>query len=193
MGYPEGTRPDRTAQGIVIILASVLVMAFADAVVKLGSADLTLWQVLIARSLVAIPIAVVIARATGTGLKSRVPAWVLLRSGLLVLTWLAFYASLPVLSLSVAAVAVYTNPIMTALLAAALIGEPVSRRQWGGVLLGFAGVFAILKPGGDAFPGSPCCRFWAPPSMPWPWFSRGANAGTRRRWSWSSTFTPRFS
>ncbi len=55
------------------------------------------------------------------------------------------------LSLSVAAVAVYTNPIMIALLSAALIGEPVTARQWGGVLLGFLGVIAILKPGTDAF------------------------------------------
>lgn len=151
MGYPEGARPDRTAQGIVIILASVLVMAFADAVVKLVSADLTLWQIFVARSLVAIPIMIVLSRAMGIGLKPRAPVWALLRSGLLVLTWLAFYASLPVLSLSVAAVAIYTNPIMTALLAAALIGEPVGRRQWLGVILGFVGVIAILKPGSDAF------------------------------------------
>ena len=75
----------------------------------------------------------------------------LLRSALLVLTWLAFYASLPVLSLSVAAVAAYTSPIMIALLSAALIKEPVSLPQWGGVLLGFLGVIAILRPGTDAF------------------------------------------
>jgi len=56
-----------------------------------------------------------------------------------------------VLSLSVAAVAVYTNPIITALLSAMLLGEPVTGRQWGGVLLGFLGVVAILKPGTDAF------------------------------------------
>ncbi len=50
-----------------------------------------------------------------------------------------------------AAVAVYTNPIMTALLSAALIGERVTGRQWAGVLLGFLGVVAILRPGTDAF------------------------------------------
>ena len=144
-------RPDRTALGIAIILASVLTMAFADAMVKLVSADLTLWQVFAARSLVAIPILIVLLRATGVGLKPRSVTWALVRSALLVLTWLAFYASLPVLSLSVAAVAVYTNPIMTALLSAALIGEAVTARQWGGVLLGFLGVIAILKPGSDAF------------------------------------------
>lgn len=144
-------RPHRTALGATIIVASVLTMAFADAVVKLVSADLTLWQVFFSRSLFAIPILVALVLLAGTGLKLRAPKWVWVRSVLLVLTWLAFYASLPVLSLSVAAVAVYTNPIMIALLSAVLIKEPVSRRQWGGVLLGFLGVAAILRPGTDAF------------------------------------------
>ena len=151
MAHQENGRPDRTALGIVIILASVLTMAFADAVVKLVSADLTVWQVFAARSAVAVPILIILLLATGVDLRPRAPTWTLVRAGLLVLTWLAFYASLPVLSLSVAAVAVYTNPIMIALLSALLIGEPVSPRQWGGVLLGFAGVVAILKPGTDAF------------------------------------------
>jgi len=151
MSYREEARLDRTAQGVVIILASVLTMAFADAVVKLVSANLTVWQVFAARSLVAIPIMIALLLARGVDLKPRAPTWVFVRSVLLVLTWLAFYASLPVLSLSVAAVAVYTNPIMTALLSAALIGESVTGRQWGGVLLGFLGVIAILKPGTDAF------------------------------------------
>jgi drug/metabolite transporter (DMT)-like permease len=89
--------------------------------------------------------------ATGTGLKLSAPKWVFIRSVLLVVCWLAYFASLPVLDLSVAAVAVYTGPIMIALLSAALIGEPVTRRQWAGVLIGFLGVIAILKPGSDAF------------------------------------------
>ncbi len=151
MAHQENGRPDHTALGIAIILASVLTMAFADAVVKLVSADLTVWQVFAARSAVAVPILIALIVAAGVDLKPRAPTWTLVRAGLLVLTWLAFYASLPVLSLSVAAVAVYTNPIMIALLSALLIGEPVSPRQWGGVLIGFAGVVAILKPGTDAF------------------------------------------
>ena len=151
MTQKQVVRPDQTAQGVVIILASVLTMAFADAVVKLVSADITVWQVFVARSLVAIPIIIALLLASGVGLKLRAPKWTFIRSTLLLLTWLAFYAALPVLSLSVAAVAVYTNPILIALLSAALIGEPVTARQWGGVLLGFLGVIAILKPGTDAF------------------------------------------
>ncbi len=151
MAQATDTPPDRTALGIGLILGSVLIMAFADAVVKLVSADLTVWQVFAARSGLALPVMAALAIATGMRVRLRTPLWSFVRSTLLVLTWLAFYASLPVLSLSVAAVAVYTNPIITALLSAVLIGEPVSRRQWGGVLLGFLGVVAILKPGTDAF------------------------------------------
>lgn len=93
-------RTDSTIQGIVIILASVLTMAFADAVVKLVSSDLTVWQVFFARSLFAIPLMIGLAWVTRVGLTLRQPGWTLLRSFLLVVTWLAFYASLPVLSLS---------------------------------------------------------------------------------------------
>lgn len=144
-------RTDNTFQGIATILMSVLTMAFADAIVKLVSADLSVWQVFFARSLFAIPIMIGLARIAGTSLILLQPGWTLLRNILLVLTWLVFYASLPVLSLSVAAVAIYTNPIITALLSALLIGERVSMRQWFGVFAGFLGVIVILRPGTDAF------------------------------------------
>ena len=98
--FREAARANRAAQGIGIILASVLTMGFADALVKLVSADLTIWQIFAARSLVAIPIMVALLFATGVSIRPRAPVWAFLRSGLLVLTWLAFYASLPVLSRS---------------------------------------------------------------------------------------------
>ena len=145
------TRPDRTAQGVGIILASVVTMAFADAVVKLVSADLTIWQIFTARSLTAVVLLVVLLRALGIASMPRHLGWVLLRSVLLVLAWITFYASLPVIPLSAAAAAAYTGPIMIALLSAALIKEPVTPSQWAGVLLGFFGVAAIVRPGTDAF------------------------------------------
>ncbi len=147
----DDVKPNHTGRGVSTILASVAAMAFADAVVKLVSADLTVWQVFVTRSFVAIPIIAALLFASGVGLRFQSPKWAIIRSGLLVLAWLLFYAALPVLSLSVAAVAVYTTPIMIALLSAALIGEPVSGRQWTGVVLGFLGVLAILKPGSDGF------------------------------------------
>ncbi|WP_339854545.1 DMT family transporter [uncultured Nisaea sp.] len=147
----SAARPDRAAFGIALILASVVAMAFCDAVVKLVSADLTVWQIFVTRAIVALPVMIAIMRRVGRGFRLHAPKWALTRTALLVLNWLVFYASLPVLDLSVAAVALYTAPIMIALLSALLIGEPVTRRQWLGVLLGFIGVITILRPGSDAF------------------------------------------
>jgi drug/metabolite transporter (DMT)-like permease len=144
-------RADRTAQGVGIILASVLTMAFADAVVKLVSTDLTIWQIFAARSLTAVILLTVLLRALGIRRWPRRLGWVLLRSVLLVLAWITFYASLPVIPLSAAAAAAYTGPIMIALLSALLIKEPVTPLQWAGVVLGFLGVAAIVRPGTDAF------------------------------------------
>ena len=149
--HAEHTPPDRTGLGILLVLASVFAMAFSDAVVKLVSANLTVWQVFAVRSGVAIPVLLACLRANSTRLHLQTPRWVWLRSALLVLCWIAFYASLPVLDLSVVAVAAYTSPIMIVLLSAALIGEHVTRRQWAGVMLGFLGMIAILRPGADAF------------------------------------------
>lgn len=146
-------RPDRIAEGVAAILASVAMMALADATVKSASASLTIWQIFVMRAVFALPILAVLARVFGTPLRTRSAGWVLARSALLVLTWLAFYAALPLLKLSVAAVAVYTNPIMIVLISALLAGEAVSWRRWLGVALGFAGVVAILRPGGDAVSG----------------------------------------
>jgi len=81
----------------------------------------------------------------------KAPSWALLRSALLVLAWITFYASLPVIPLSAAAAAAYTGPIMIVLLSAVMLRDPVTPSQWGGVLLGFAGVMAIVRPGTDAF------------------------------------------
>ena len=146
-------QPDQIAQGVVIILVSVAAMALADAMVKLVSSNLSVWQVFVARSLFAVPCLLTLGYITSTPLQAVFKRWVLLRSALLVLTWLVFYASLPVLKLSVAAVAVYTNPILTALLSALVLGERVSKHQWLGVVIGFAGIAAILRPGSDVTPG----------------------------------------
>ncbi len=142
---------DRPQLGIMLILLSVLTMAFADAVVKYVSENLTLWQVFTVRALFALLLLAAIATVRRARISFKNIAWVFLRSLFLVLSWIAIYASLPVLDLSVAAVAMYTAPLMITLLSALVMGAPVTPRHWGGVFLGFVGVLTILRPGGDDF------------------------------------------
>lgn len=142
---------DRTALGVALITASVTAMAFADALVKMLSADVTLWQLFFTRSLFGLPIVWALARWRRRPIAPKAVKWVLARSLSLVICWVLYYASLSVLDLSVAAVAIYTAPLMIALMSAAVTGDAVTRRQWIGVLLGFVGVVVILRPGTDAF------------------------------------------
>jgi drug/metabolite transporter (DMT)-like permease len=144
-------RPEKTALGVTLIVGSVFLMALADGLVKLVSADLTLWQIYVTRSLAAVPLLAAILAWRGTGLWPKAPGWAYLRATLLVLMWIAYYASLPLLDLSVAAVALYTSPLLIALLSALVIGEPVGPQRWAAIAIGFAGVLAILRPGTDAF------------------------------------------
>ena len=88
MAQREEVRPDRTALGIGIILASVLTMAFADAVVKLVSADITLWQVFVVRSLVASPIiAALLLPAIGTARIKAIAWWWMERGDAVIRMW----------------------------------------------------------------------------------------------------------
>ncbi|HXQ41665.1 MAG TPA: EamA family transporter, partial [Candidatus Udaeobacter sp.] len=146
------------------MVATALAMAFGDALVKRISAGFSIWQIYVARSLVAIPLTIVLLRlgpraagvllrpgSRAAGILPKSPAWALLRSALLAAMWVAFYAALPILSLSTVAAAYYSGPLFIALFSALLTGEPVGIRRWAAIAVGFAGVLVIVRPGSEAF------------------------------------------
>jgi drug/metabolite transporter (DMT)-like permease len=145
--------PENVARGVVVIVVTDCAMAFGDALVKAISADFTLPQIFVLRSLLAIAVLLGLLLYAGRpgDVRPRSIGWSVLRSALLVLMWICFCAALPVLSLPVVAAAYYSAPIFIALLSALLIGESVGLRRWAAILLGFAGVVAILRPGTEAF------------------------------------------
>ncbi len=146
-------RPTHPALGVVLIVASVFLMSFGDALIKYNSGSFTAWQIFALRSAVSVPILLLLLvfLAGPKTLRPRSLRWVGLRSLLMVLMWIAYYAALPLISLSAAAVAFYTAPLFIALLARFLTGEQVAPARWLGVVLGFVGVLVVLRPGGDAF------------------------------------------
>jgi len=150
---PASEPRDRTRLGILVMVATALTMAFGDALVKRISADFSVWQIYIARSIIAIPLIVglVKVRSRLARILPRSIAWALLRSATLLAMWIAFYAALPVLSLSTVATAYYSGQLFIALISALLTGEPVGARRWVAIVVGFAGVLIIVRPGSEAF------------------------------------------
>ncbi|MGI9507217.1 MAG: DMT family transporter [Geminicoccaceae bacterium] len=131
----------------------MLALSLGDALIKQTSASFVLWQIFVLRSIIAVPVllAIIRYRDASTSLIPRVIGWTSLRSLMLTLMWVAYYASLPHLELSIAAAAYYTLPIFITLFSALFTGEKVGRVDWIAIFLGFVGVLLILKPAADGF------------------------------------------
>ncbi len=150
MAAPIPRRPDRTGAAILFMVASTFLMAFQDAVVKLVSIDLPLWQLFVLRSAFVVPALIAVGWATGS-IKPKAPGWSLARGMLLVAMYVAFYAALPVLDLSVVAAAYYTGPLLITLLSALFARDAIGLGRWIAVGIGFVGVLAIVRPGMAGF------------------------------------------
>lgn len=147
-------RPDRVNLGITLIVIAVFMMSIQEAVFKLFSADLSLWQIFTLRGILALPLLLVISVIQGhrrSVWREALSKWPLLRSLFLTLMFIAMYSAIPLLNLSTVAAGLYTAPVFVTLMSAYIIGEPVGVRGWVAIAMGFGGVLAILQPGADAF------------------------------------------
>ncbi len=144
---------DNLKLAISAILATSCALALGDAIIKQISTGFPLWQIFVLRSLIAIPVLIGIAvlRGQGVNLLPASVGWTTLRSLMLAVMWIAYYAALPHVPLSAAAAVYYTLPLFITLFAALFIGERVGAWGWVAVVLGFIGVLAILKPQGADF------------------------------------------
>jgi drug/metabolite transporter (DMT)-like permease len=77
------------------------------------------------------------------GIVHSVVAGMLLHGGYLGGVWWAIFAGLPA---TIAGLLTAGQPLLTALLAAPLLGERVGWRQWAGIGAGFAGIVLVLMP-----------------------------------------------
>jgi len=144
--------PDRTRLAVGLIVCSMLMLSIMDAFIKGMTDAFSLWQICAARAIFSVPIlAIIVATNGGARLRQILRPWVLARTLLIVGAWIAYYAAIPLMNLSVAATALYTTPLFIAGFACIVAGEPVGWRRWSGIVIGFAGVIVILRPGGDAF------------------------------------------
>jgi drug/metabolite transporter (DMT)-like permease len=144
---------DNIRLAVAAILGSNSAFSLSDAAIKLISANFVLWQILVTRSVVAIPllIGIIVLRFRLTSLMPRHLGWVALRSLMLTIMLIVYLSSLPHLPLGVAAVTFYTLPIFITLFAALFIGDRIGLMGWVSVFLGFSGVALILKPTPDGF------------------------------------------
>ena len=146
-------RTDNIKVAIFSIILAVFSLSFGDAVIKGLSISFPLWQIYVVRSLFAVAILVVLIRWHKPW-QAFIPEsirWTVTRSTLLSFMWIAYYAALPHIQLSVAAAVYYTIPLFITLFSALFTGERVGTKSWFAIVLGFAGVLIIVRPDVDGF------------------------------------------
>ena len=99
-----------------------------------------------------LPVAVFVWRGGGPrALETRKPAAHFLRAILVFAALFAFFSGLRRMPLAEAIAFAFTAPLFVTALSVPVLGEPVGRRRWAAVLVGFAGALVMVQPGTAGF------------------------------------------
>src|SRR4029453_10111151 len=142
------SRPTNLPLGALQMVVAAMFFALMAALVQLASERLSSAQVVFARSLVGLLFIAPLALRGGlAGLRTPRFAEHALRTGAGLSSMYCFFYAFHHLRLRDAVLLHYTLPLFLPLVEATWLREPMPRRVWGPLLLGFAGVMLVLKPG----------------------------------------------
>jgi drug/metabolite transporter (DMT)-like permease len=135
--------------GIALMLAAVLVFACLDAMAKYLGNHMPTLQVVGVRCAAAFLIALMISNPlTRPGLlKTARPSLQLWRASMLLGSTVFNFMAFRYLQLDEAMAILFSTPFLVAILAGPLLGEWVGWRRWAAILVGFAGVLVVVRPG----------------------------------------------
>ncbi|MEO8542133.1 MAG: DMT family transporter [Burkholderiaceae bacterium] len=141
------------ARGIRFLCAGVFVFSLQDAVVKQVSGDYPLTEVMAIRSMVAIPILLVIVQLEAGWRAIFTPHFRSLtaRAGLMFGAYTSYYMAFPAMNLAYAVALYFTVPLFVTALAGPVLGERIGAKVWAALAVGFSGIVVILQPGSGLF------------------------------------------
>ena len=144
--------PSDSLKGIACMIAGAAFLTLNDGVMKWMTASYPIGEVIFIRSLfVLIPVALLAWRAGGLGgLRVHNIRGQAVRTVLTLASMGFFVTGLRHLPLAEAIALTFVSPLFVTALAPPLLGERVGWRRWLAVLVGFAGVLIMIRPGGEA-------------------------------------------
>lgn len=151
--HRESTLQNRAAFGIAYLCLGVLVFSLQDAIIKAVSGDYPLTQVMATRCIVSAPILLAMVHFE-SGIPSILSKDFLPLTGravLLLLAYTSYYMAFPALPLADAVALYFTVPLFAMALAVPVLGESIGWRRVTAVMVGFAGVIVMLRPGAGLF------------------------------------------
>jgi drug/metabolite transporter (DMT)-like permease len=139
--------------GISFLVVAVFTFSLQDVAVRLVGGNYPVLEIVIFRSLVALPGTLLLFCLEGNrGLpKTDRHGLEYLRGVYLFLSFTTYMMSLAALTLADIAAIRNSGPLMITLLSVLFLGERVGLRHWTALLLGFLGVLLIVRPGSATF------------------------------------------
>lgn len=140
-------------RGALIMVLAMLGFAIEDSFVKLLAEDMPVGQIMGLLGIGAAAIFAVLVRAQDQALfpRAALSGPVLLRNAGELFGTLGFILAIALIPLSTASAILQATPLVVTLGAALFLGDPVGWRRWTAILVGFAGVLLVIRPGLDGF------------------------------------------
>ena len=134
--------------GLLFALAGFATLSFGDVVVKTMVGQWSPVGIAAARYVIgAIALAGLLHAREGAGaFRMPHPKVQLMRGAAVGLATLGFFSAIFFMPLAAATSVTFTSPMITALLAAVLLGEPARRQTWIASIIAFTGVLMVLRP-----------------------------------------------
>ncbi len=151
MTVPSTTRSNLI--GIGSLCLGIFVFSLQDGILKGLSGEHAVTLAIVIRSLVGLPILLVMVHLECGLRRLASPNYplLMLRGLILLVSYTTYYLAFPALPLAEAIALFFTSPIFVTVLAVAFLRERTTPQAWGAVIAGFIGVLIILQPGSALF------------------------------------------
>jgi drug/metabolite transporter (DMT)-like permease len=147
------TKTSSNVKGVSFLVLAALIISLQNIVVKWIGGDYSALEIVAFRSLIALPCTLLFYRYEGRrGLPTtQQPKLEYLRGVFLFLSYTTFMMGLAALPLADVEAIRFSGPLMITFLSVVMLGETVGPRRWLALIIGFAGVLLIVKPGSATF------------------------------------------
>ncbi|HTV71614.1 MAG TPA: DMT family transporter [Rhizobiaceae bacterium] len=139
---------DRVLAGILLTSIAYFLFSTQDAAIKLLVAGISVWQIMLFRSLVILGSCLAIGgpQLFVDSARSPIVKPMLLRSFIILAAWLCYYTAAKDLQLAELTTIYFAAPVIVTVLSIPLLGEKVPLIRWIAVLTGFLGVYIACDP-----------------------------------------------
>ena len=147
------TMTDSNVRGAISLVLAMFIFSLQDIAVKWIGSDYPVLEIVLFRSLIALPCTFLFLRYEGQrGIPgTRQSRLEYIRGFFLFLSFTTYMMGLAALPLADIAAIRNSGPLMITLLSVVWLGEQVGHRRWIALLVGFLGVLLIVKPGAATF------------------------------------------